>query len=220
MIEDILNSLAHEICKRNGYPEKYDIVVTMDLESTQCVVIKGGETPIIYVNKIWILHLLFESEKELTLSSKKLKLFPLKDALSRALKRAPRMTRSLSLLTIKEAIELRIGAKKWAETIVPELKSHLRDRFFEVKYEVKITVRETTTNTSITRTISRPEEIQNTIRESKDALSRSIIDNEEMSELRRIADFKEDTKNIPVIPNSVIISVDEETKSISERMVY
>lgn len=218
MLEEILKALAHQICVRNAYPEKYDLVITNDLELEQQIVIKGGETPVIYVNRFWMINLMLEAEKKHSDSSKKLAMYPLKDALTRALKKAPRMTRSLALLTVKEAVELRKGAKKWAETLVPELKTHLRDRFFEIKYEIKVSVSETITGASISRNITTLEDVERTISESKSALARSIIESEEMSVLRDNADRIEDSKDVPVIPSSITIEV--KGNNISERLEY
>jgi hypothetical protein len=218
MIEPVLRNLAHQICLRNGYPEKFDLIVTTDLEPNDCVVIRGGETPIIYVNKVWVLSLMFEAEKKHSPSSQKLAMYPLKDALGRALKVAPKMTRSLSLITVRDAIALRKDAKKWAETLVPQIRDHLRDIFFEVSYEIKVTVKETVTNTTISRNITNPNDIQKSIEDAKVALSRSILENDELAELRDLAERVNDTKHIAVIPASITISVSN--NEVKEKMEY
>jgi hypothetical protein len=219
MLEQVLQELADEICTRNGYPKNFDIILSNDLDYDKAITLVGGSVPIIYVNRLWILEAMVKANAiSNDTRAQRSSFHSVKDKLHRAIEKVPKMTRSLALLTVREAITLRRDARRWALDTVPQMKSHLRERFFEIEYNIQITIKETSTHTSVTRNITDIEMVDDTIREIKSTISRSIISNEEMSELRSIAEAKLDNQTNPINPIKIHISSDP--SSIKETNEY
>lgn len=218
MLEEIIKEKCAQLAQKHGYIFEYDTIISSTLEQDDCIVIKGGSVPIIYINRFWLLRM-FAKSLDFPDNPRKQKLcfIPLTDGLDRALSKVPKMTRSLSLLTVRDAIVLRQGAKKWAIGIVPEAHNYMKDKYFEVSFEIKVIVKETITNTTITRNTDNIDDVDDIIQKSKSQIARSIKDSDEMSELRDIAELKDGITNIPK-PSSIIIK--EANNELKETYVY
>lgn len=218
MLEEIIKQHCDELSKKHGYMNDYDIIITSDMDLEDYITIKGGTTPIIYVNRFWILGMLVKSQEIELMSRKKLVFIPLTSALNRALEKVPKMTRSLSLLTVKEAITLRKDAKRWALGVVPQIKTHMRDKYFKISYNISVTISEETSNTSITRNnITNLDELDEKIDSAKLQISRSISNSEEMDLIR---DFQESKDSLVREVKPYTITITEHDGELKEKYVY
>lgn len=200
MIEPVIKEFAEKICKKRGYRTPYEIIVKPELpvdskSRDRILIVKAGNPPIICISRIYVEACLLNKDKNANIPH-------LRDTIERALEFLPKMHHTLAMVPIAEAVALRHDSKRWARSVVPDLRTMLDDKFFTVEYAVTVT--DTITNTSITR---KGKDLKEITDNAKRDLSRMIIEDEEMNKYREEREELERVKQKEVNPNEISMSV-------------
>lgn len=205
MLEQAIVDLAEGIRKKNPHLAKtpYELYVKPELPQDskgrdRIAIIKAGSPPIIFLSQVYIATCFAKSETGINH-------IHLRDTIFRCIEYLPRMYHTLSLVPIANAIALRKESRKWARSLVPDLRTSINDAAFSVT-NVSVTVVDSITNTSITRNGKNYGELVN--RCYKD-LGKLILESEEQEEYREMMIDLERVKNMEAKPNEVGITIGE-----------